>query len=81
MLELQGPPMTPTEREKGWQKIETAPKDGTPILVTTPGSLDMDVVVFADWRDRGGWFNGDTTFEPDEFTHWMPLPEPPPADK
>jgi len=48
-----------------WQPIETAPRDGTEILVWAPGS--------------GRWlikFDGE---EPAgrAFTHWQPLPEPP----
>ena len=61
-----------------WQTIETAPKDGTNILL----------YVFSHEPDYGvGYWNGDywsMTVHADrlydEFgspTHWMPLPEPP----
>jgi hypothetical protein len=66
-----------------WQPIETAPRDGTDVLVyvpkphwhypppATPG-------VFEAWYGYGKWKidtddNG-TWVEP---THWMPLPSPP----
>jgi hypothetical protein len=68
-----------------WQPIETAPKDGTRILL-----WDTDEVVIAKWDDISmggaeGWqitvvnmLSGlkhyEAAFNP---THWMPLPEPP----
>jgi hypothetical protein len=73
-----------------WQPIETAPKDGTAILVWNglnsgfyTREQDMGVAL---WRkqafpgnDRMRWCakdccDGVTTYEP---THWMPLPDPP----
>jgi hypothetical protein len=89
---------------RAWRPIETAPKDGTPILVLAKayhdghcfhearcsiakwnmqgdswtdqyGSLDgMDIcqlTTTGTWSSGGGWF------QPNEVTHWMPLPEPP----
>jgi hypothetical protein len=78
-----------------WQTIDTAPKDGSPILVYTP----TDGVVVSWWfigayvgRDGivDGWYSGthddsprayhDYPMLPSEIpTHWMPLPEPPSA--
>ena len=56
-----------------WQPIETAPKDGTYILVSIPLSLKSKVriVNYNDhfWRDD----NRNITNEP---SHWMPLPRP-----
>lgn len=60
----------------GWQAIETAPKDGTPVLASTEG------VMYVAWFrpiDGGKWcFFEHTTrrisFKP---THWMALPELP----
>jgi hypothetical protein len=72
-----------------WQPIETAPKDGTEVLVwnggndgfyTTPGQMGV-----AYWGRQGfperkrAWCASDccdgvTTYTP---THWMPLPAPP----
>ena len=68
-----------------WQPIETAPKDGTAILVTC-GELfavvewDEHAASYPSnegvgWRDAGdiGWA-GTQGHMP---THWMPLPQPP----
>ena len=55
----------------GWQPIETAPKDGTPILV-----FDEGAICIATFADDYWWDNGAMTIPP---THWMPLPDPPVA--
>jgi hypothetical protein len=68
-----------------WQPIETAPKDGTRILL-----WDTDEAVIAKWDDISmggakGWqvavvnMIGDVNYYDAAFnpTHWMPLPEPP----
>lgn len=59
-----------------WEPIETAPKDGTPVLVHECGD-----VVIAYWKQSiGKWIGprdsyGDADYmQPDA---WMPLPEPP----
>jgi hypothetical protein len=73
-----------------WQPIETAPKDGTPILVWNGSSFgfytragDMGVAIWREQalpgKDRWRWCaqdccDGVTTYDP---THWMPLPGPP----
>jgi len=59
-----------------WQPIETAPKDGTDILVWWPfWSKSPEVAAFID----GEWYSecvtSDSTEKPP--THWMPLPAPP----
>lgn len=58
-----------------WQPIETAPKDGTPIL-GWPGTMNgyPYVVQYSHglWREADGELYH--LYEP---THWMPLPEPP----
>jgi hypothetical protein len=53
-----------------WQPIETAPKDGTVIIVYAPGFFQT-----AAWTG-GGWTNASDSWLED-VTHWMPLPEPP----
>jgi hypothetical protein len=58
-----------------WQPIETAPKDGRPVLVCMqvpdfpPNSHRMQVLArfSGDWKDDQG----------KQMTHWMPLPDPP----
>jgi hypothetical protein len=60
-----------------WQPIDTAPKDGTRILLWTE-----DRVVIGRWYDNAlfglGWRHDDGNFtEPDGMTHWMPVPGKP----
>ncbi|MFM7468943.1 MAG: hypothetical protein ACKO37_05540 [Vampirovibrionales bacterium] len=57
-----------------WQPIETAPKDGTPIL----GYLDYyplpeDNIRILKFRAETWWDRMSYKFYP---THWMPLPPP-----
>lgn len=57
---------------QGWQPIETAPKDGTPLLV-----LADDNEMFVGCWKRGGWelFGAYARISPVHM--WMPLPDPP----
>lgn len=62
-----------------WQPIETAPKDGTKILLGCPASRGYSGVVekcyWHKWDNgKGKWWDWVT---PDKPTHWMPLPTPP----
>lgn len=71
-----------------WQPISTAPKDGTPIIVAGPSEKGWCYGV-AFWNPNGNswvgdclevtgiWETGSAWFEPDEVTHWQPLPAPP----
>ena len=65
-----------------WQPIETAPKEGTAILV-----YDGDIMTTAAWNKMfydedpewviltyDDWDLDSPRFSP---THWMPLPDPP----
>lgn len=57
-----------------WQRIGTAPRDGTHILGWDPMG---DAIVVVAWWEDDGWvvcWNGEAN--PD-CTHWQPLPEPP----
>ncbi len=67
-----------TQKEVEWQSTETAPKDGTEILLKIP--LQGRDYVSAYWFDRsiGFWRNRTNHWiSPDTPTHWMPLPKPP----
>jgi len=58
-----------------WQPIETAPRDGTWVLIFCDGNA-----IQAQWdRDDAYWANGRFGLGFDDATHWMPLPEPPEA--
>lgn len=73
-----------------WQPIDTAPKDGTPILLWDAESKSVNVGYWLDrytqpfhalvrgedanWCDDGG---ANPIFN---ATHWMPLPDPPKAE-
>lgn len=65
-----------------WQKIETAPQDGTEFLAWAPDAGGTEgyygVAQWATQKDYipqsvAGWF-WPFAYRP---THWMPLPEPP----
>ena len=57
--------------EQQWQPIETAPKDGTKVL-----AYDGFDCVVMHWNFASGdWYTESICCE--EFTHWMPLPDPP----
>jgi Protein of unknown function (DUF551) len=75
----------------GWQPIETAPRDGTEILMTNGvdvssgqwfseygGTFDRDGAPNCDERDAG-WMDWSGGMQPDP-THWMSLPTPPIED-
>lgn len=72
-----------------WQPIETAPRDGTWVLVYEPREYEPRVHV-AHWGTPE-WHGGPSTwvtmalgpnpdtYNADDASHWMPLP-PPPSD-
>lgn len=76
-----------------WQPIETAPKDGTWMLVYEPSEYPPSVHVVR-WGTRE-WTMGarqyawvtmalgpnPDTYDADDATHWMPLPNPPHLDR
>lgn len=69
----------------GWQPIETAPKDGTVILLMqmhrdyTDSTLDIGHFGFLEVSDydRSDVYDWFTNAGMEEPTHWMPLPAPP----
>jgi hypothetical protein len=65
-----------------WQPIETAPKDGTNILVANAEGWVGQVFWQNRWynENHAGWMIANCDEEYGEYitaTHWMPLPEPP----
>ena len=67
-----------TERESGWQPIETAPRDGTLIWLNEFGTLEPDMIPMAgryrrtELRPEGIWvdWHGRGNYRP---THWMKI--------
>lgn len=72
--------MTPAELGAQWRPIETAPKDGTPILAlsdTNDGSYEH-VVVWHNKHMAYPWqFGYDGAIAAHRLAYWMPLPPPP----
>lgn len=71
-----------------WQPIETAPKDGTRVLVATKAAVY--IAKYGEYRKEDsyfyGWYEYDcddpwysTDFQYHPLTHWRPLPELPEA--
>ena len=64
-----------------WQPIETAPKDGTLVLVAHPVTMrsDTDQIVRVAWMKDGLWASHPSCWLVNEHmpTHWMPLPPAP----
>lgn len=64
-----------------WQPIETAPRDGTDVLLVW---RDVDCMIVAHWEPE---YDGPNPYHwealegdrylADAFSHWAPLPEPP----
>lgn len=78
---------------EGWRPIDTAPKDGTRIIIRatmdyTPETLAVRPDLDRNWIDvvRWGvhntdgdqsWVDDDSDWSCSDPTHWMPLPAPP----
>ncbi len=83
---IPNPPRYTLAAAEQWQPIETAPKDGTSILVVDHGGTVRE----AGWWDRWygdtsnpGWMIANCDEEYGIYvaaTHWMPLPPPPGGD-
>jgi hypothetical protein len=69
---------------QAWQPIETAPKDGTRLLLARTQVLSGElIVVSGSWNSGGSmhmphWMTPVLGFQP---THWMPLPAPPEGER
>lgn len=63
-----------------WKLIESAPRDGSRILVFVPVEAEWDGVMTAKWCETYDCWWGDpneaSEYDPDalEPTHWMSLP-------
>ena len=62
-----------------WRPIETAPKDGTQIIIAVADADDEFEPGWAFWSERFNNWMIPTTARGYEMypTHWMPMPEPP----
>jgi hypothetical protein len=62
-----------------WQPIDTAPQDGTVVLLNRVSHMRHFVhrVVTAAWR-KNGWRIVGSDQPVGAASHWMPVPEPPP---
>jgi hypothetical protein len=66
-----------------WQPIETAPKDGTFVMLWVGGDYPAHCARFEIWKDgSAGWVASNhggvwTCVQFGTATHWMPLPAPP----
>lgn len=67
-----------------WEPIETAPRDGTAIIVQWKGHENTAEMMNMVWWDEYAkapykWrqMEGDLAMHENAFSHWMPLPEPP----
>lgn len=73
------------EQRAGWMPIETAPKDGTTIILGYEGSYSEEGHWMSDpsrnhWRETG-WFASDADVlceHPSRPSHWQPMPPAPP---
>lgn len=62
------------ETGDGWRPIETAPKDGTEVLVYVPRRLGAIYAAASNPTGNQWWARNMGDLRP---THWMPLPTPP----
>lgn len=65
-----------------WQPIETAPRDGTQILVCFVPDMGRAIMVVEYDPDREGegypWVAAESAaYHKNAVTHWQPLPAPP----
>jgi hypothetical protein len=61
-----------------WRLIETAPRDGTEILIYDQRTPSWGVIDFAYWWENH-WHIPVYDSNATNATHWMPLPDPPKA--
>jgi hypothetical protein len=76
---LTAAPAAPQE-ERGWQPIETAPKDEDVLVFAEDGYSRIGEARFHTYTDGlGGWWQWEWEYATREIqpTHWMSLPSPP----
>jgi hypothetical protein len=63
-------------KKQGWQPIETAPRDGTKIILWSKECGEPNGCIIAAW-------DGERSFPylPCNWTKWRPLPPPPPKEE
>ena len=64
---------------QGWQPIESAPKDGSMMLISVGDRGGVGESWFSRSDDKWYWASGDAAQSTP--THWMPLPSPPDLDQ
>lgn len=65
-----------------WQPIETAPKDGAPVLLLTPLGIIEGYFQNGHWRQKVARYDGNFLAEIGKTPiSWMPLPTPPQPSK
>jgi hypothetical protein len=63
-----------------WREMESAPRDGTPILGIFDDNTDRPSVMHVIWWNDDTdypWASANNAFPECRFCFWMPLPEPP----
>lgn len=79
-------PCDQVDDNSGWQPIETAPKDGTRILIYNKGNMNDEPPIASfvrvDWYRTDKKLSGFIGFGLENkkyfpHSHWKPLPEPP----
>lgn len=67
------------DQDDGWLPIESAPRDGTEILLYSPGDkLNAKTINVGKWCDKNqSWDSCMAWYEQDEVTLWHPITPPP----
>lgn len=65
-----------------WISVEERmPKPFVSVLVYMPGERPLPTVHEGFLAREGVWYANHFDRDPDEVTHWMPMPEPPEGDE
>jgi hypothetical protein len=68
--------------EGGWRSMDSAPRDGTFVLLWVPADERSDgYCEVGSWVRSAGYWDIGTSHQPDSmFTHWHAEPPPPPQE-